>query len=61
MNPKDRSMICRMAGNIVGHIYTHSADTSANEDAENAVVLAIAIVEIVDLHIKHQESSGEAK
>lgn len=44
---KDKSMICRMAGNIVGCIYADSGDTG-EEDAKRAVDIAIAIIEEVN-------------
>lgn len=46
LNPKDKSMICRMAGNIAGNLITRSSSDTYNTEvaAEVAVDAAIAIV-----------------
>ena len=44
INPKDRSMICRMAGNIAGPL----DELTCVERARFAVDTAVAIVELVD-------------
>ena len=50
LNPKDKSMICRMAGNIAGNLITRSSSDTYNTEvaAEVAVDAAIAIVTRVD-------------
>lgn len=53
MNPKDRSMICRIAGNIAGNLEAHERATWPRDDdvAGESVDIAIAILEDVDKRI----------
>ena len=49
IKPKDRSMICRMAGNIAGATYmTFSGHDAPEKAAKAAVATAVAIIEEVD-------------
>lgn len=57
--PKDRGMVCRIAGNITGNLIVAamSGNTTMTDQeiAENAVKLAISIVDTVDANLKDPE------
>lgn len=72
LKAKDRSMVARMAGNIIGPAFVEGvkdfvrrSEYELPEDffrvqAQNAVIMAMAIVEEVDRQIEeHQESGNE--
>jgi hypothetical protein len=62
INPKDKSMIARMAGNIVGPMLAHMLEDSAKSGSEApdgfievqatmAVGMAMAIIDVIEQHI----------
>ncbi len=53
MHPKDRSLLCRMAGNIAGNMtYTHMTPEERAEVSTEAVEIAIGIIQRVEEVLK---------
>ena len=62
MTAKDRDLVCRIAGDIAGHVYgiwesEGYADYTDDNCASAAVDLAMAIVEQVDKRISEEEKA----
>jgi hypothetical protein len=68
VNPKDRGLIARIAGNIAGPMHVHIEETGVGWDgrasmadtvAKKSVEIAIAIIRDVDRRIAYAETEAK--